>query len=140
MNVLIDLNVVLDVILQRQPWLGQSQAIWDANCQGRIRGHLVATSLTNLFYIARRLVGRDDARLAVRTCLQSFLILPVDEVVLQHADALPGTDFEDNVQLAAAVSSHLDAIVTRDPQGFTGSPVPVLTPTDLLAQLAQGTP
>lgn len=31
-------------------------------------------------------------------------------------------------------------IVTRDPQGFTGSPVPVLTPADLLAQLAQGTP
>lgn len=140
MNVLVDLNIVLDVVLHRQSWLGQSQAIWDANCQGRIDGHLVATSLTNLFYIARRILGRNHARLAVRTCLHSFSICAVDETVLQQADVLPGADYEDNVQLAAALLSHLDAIVTRDPQGFAGSPVPVLTPADLLAQLAQGTP
>ncbi len=105
MKVLVDLNVVLDVILQRQPWLNSSQAIWDANCRGRIDGYLVATSLTNLFYIARRVIGSDQARLAVRTCVQSFSILGVDKSVLQRADALPGVDFEDNVQLAAAVSS-----------------------------------
>jgi hypothetical protein len=44
MNVLIDLNIVLDVILQRQPWLAEAAVIWDAHVQGRIRGHLVAIS------------------------------------------------------------------------------------------------
>lgn len=140
MNVLIDLNIVLDVVLQRQQWLSESQLIWDANCRGRIRGHLVATSLTNLFYIARRVLGRDNARLAVRTCLQSFSVCAVDETVLRQADALAGTDYEDNVQMAAAMSLHLDAIVTRDPRGFAGSSLPVLTPAGLMAQLAQGPP
>ena len=138
MKVLIDLNVVLDVILQRQPWLNPSQAIWDANCGGRIYGYLVATSLTNLFYIARRVIGSDQARLAVGTCLQSFSILGVDESVLQRADALPGVDFEDNVQLAAAESSQMDVIVTRDPQGFAGAPMPVLAPDEFLVQLGKG--
>jgi hypothetical protein len=69
MNILIDLNIVLDVILQRQPWFAETTVIWDANRQGQIHGHLVATSLTNLFYITRRILGRDQARLAVRTCL-----------------------------------------------------------------------
>jgi hypothetical protein len=96
MNVLIDLNVVLDVILQRQPWFAEASLIWDANRRGQIQGHLVATSLTNLFYIARRILGSDEARRAVRNCLQSFAILTVDGPLLQQADALPGTDFEDN--------------------------------------------
>jgi hypothetical protein len=140
MNVLMDLNIVLDVILQRQPWLAEAALIWDAHVQGRIHGHLVATSLTNLFYIARRILGTDEARRAVRTCLQTFAILAVDGPLLQQAEALPGTDFEDNLQLAAAAAIPLDAIVTRDPRGFAGSPVTVLTPADLLTRLAQGTP
>jgi hypothetical protein len=48
---------------------------------------------------------------------------------------LPGNDFEDNVQIACAVIAGLDAIVTRDPKGFAGSPVLVLTPAELLARL-----
>jgi hypothetical protein len=101
---------------------------------------LVATSLTNLFYIARRILGSSGARRAVRTCLQAFAIVAVDGPLLQQADTLPGTNLEDNLQLAAAVMNPLEAIVTRDPSGFAGSPVAVLTPADLLARLAQGTP
>jgi hypothetical protein len=140
MNVLLDLNIVLDVILQRQPWLAEATVIWDAHVQGRIRGHLVATSLTNLFYIARRILGTDEARRAVRTCLQTFAILAVDGPLLQQADALPGMDFEDNLQMAAAAAIPLDTIITRGASGFTGSPVTVLTPAELVARLAQGTP
>lgn len=140
MNVLLDLNVVLDVMLQRQPWLAEAALIWDAHILGRIRAHLVATSLTNLFYITRRILGTDEARRAVRNSLQTFAILAVNATVLQQADALPGTDFEDNLQIAVAAAVPLDAIVTRDPNGFAGSPVTVLTPAQLLAQLPQATP
>ncbi len=44
------------------------------------------------------------------------------------------------MQLAAAVAAQLDAIVTRDPAGFTGAPIPVLTPETLAAQLSHGNP
>ena len=66
MNVLIDVNVALDVLLEREPWLADSQAVWDASHEGRITGHLIATGLTNIFYVARRIVGRDKARAAAR--------------------------------------------------------------------------
>jgi hypothetical protein len=48
MNALIDVNVALDVILERLPWLGDSKAVWDACHQARLTGHLVATGLTRL--------------------------------------------------------------------------------------------
>jgi predicted nucleic acid-binding protein len=140
MNVLIDLNIVLDVLLKRQPWFPEAAFIWDANVKGQIRGHIVATSLTNLFYIARRILGTDDARRAVRLCLQVFAIVAVDGRLLQAADALPGLDFEDNVLVAAAATNHLDAIVTRDSTGFADSQVIVLTPAELIARIPQGAP
>ena len=65
MNVLIDINVALDVILERQPWLGDSKESGTACYQMRLTGHLVATGLTNLFYISRRIIGTEKARAGV---------------------------------------------------------------------------
>jgi predicted nucleic acid-binding protein len=53
MKVLIDANVILDVLLNRSPWVTDSQAVWEANHRQQIQGHIVATTVTNLFYIAR---------------------------------------------------------------------------------------
>ncbi len=77
MNVLIDVNVALDVILEREPWLGDSKGVWDACYQMRLTGHLVATGLTNLFYISRRIIGTEKARAGVPICLATFEIIPV---------------------------------------------------------------
>ncbi len=34
----------------------------------------------------------------------------------------------------------MDAIVTRDAQGFAGAPMPVLMPAEFLVQLEEGSP
>jgi hypothetical protein len=44
------------------------------------------------------------------------------------------------VQIGCAVEAGLDAIVTRDPRGFAGSPIPALSAADLLSRLGGGTP
>lgn len=136
MKVLFDLNVILDVVLNRQPWVIESKEVWDAHQTGSISGWLVATELTNLFYIVRRLADMATARTAVRTCLATFDVLRVDQATLHDADSQPGSDYEDNVIVAAAVAGGMDVIVTRDPAGFAHSPVAVLSPAELLQRLA----
>lgn len=69
MKVLLDLNVVLDVILNRQPWFNDSAQVWNSHQSGSVDCYLVATELTNLFYIVNRLAGETVARTAVHTCL-----------------------------------------------------------------------
>jgi hypothetical protein len=59
----------------------------------------------------------------------------VTHELLDGADRREGSDFEDNLQVECAVAAGLDAIVTRDSAGFEGSPIPVLTPTELIARL-----
>jgi predicted nucleic acid-binding protein len=44
-------------------------------------------------------------------------------------------DFEDTVQLYAALSAGADAIVTRDPKGFPTQAITILDPLAALAQL-----
>ena len=134
MRVLLDTNVLLDVFLQRAPWVAEASAVWQANDQGRITAFVPATALTDIYYVARRLVGRQRARTAVRTCLDAFETCTVDRQALEHAFSLPGSDFEDNLQIACALLYRLDAIVTRDKQGFTGATIPALTPAELLTQ------
>jgi hypothetical protein len=63
-------------------------------------------------------------------------ILPVDKQTLLDADALPGTDFEDNILIAAAVTASVDAIVTRNVADFAHSHIPVWEPAELLKRLA----
>ena len=136
MKVLVDLNVVLDVLLDRQPWVTESKQVWDAHVAEDISGWLVATELTNLFYIVRQFTDATKARTAVRTCLTTFDVLGVDQAILDDADSQSGTDFEDNVLIAAAVARGMDVIVTRNPQDFAHSPIEVLSPAELLERLA----
>lgn len=135
MNVLIDTNIVLDVLLKREPWLADSKQVWQACDDARMTGYLVASTLTDIFYIARKIIGRAAAVEAVELCLATFATCPVDRTVLEQALLLQGTDFEDNVQIAAATLSGLDAIVTRDPADFTNASLIVLRPAALLDQL-----
>ncbi len=55
-RVLLDTNVVLDVLLERDPWVVQAKTIWGAHLDHRIAAHITATSLTDIFYLSRRLI------------------------------------------------------------------------------------
>jgi predicted nucleic acid-binding protein len=135
MKVLFDTNVVLDVLLNRSPWVTESAGVWRANDEGRLTGYLVASTLTDIFYVARRLTNLDTARRSVHICLDTFEICPVDRQTLEQAQTISGNDFEDNLQIACATIAKLDVIVTRDVNGFKSSIIPALTPQVLLTQL-----
>jgi predicted nucleic acid-binding protein len=136
-KVLFDANVLLDVLLEREPWFADSQAVWQAHDRQQIQGHIIATSLTNLFYVARKLKGRSVALQCVTKCLAAFEVLDVDAQILNDASMMPGIDFEDNVAIGCARTAQLDLIVTRDSVGFVHSPVPAVTPAELLTRLVQ---
>ncbi len=62
-------------------------------------------------------------------------ICAVDREVLEQAIALKLPDFEDAVQIACAIQLELEGIVTRDINGFAGSPIPVFSPQKLRNRL-----
>jgi predicted nucleic acid-binding protein len=132
---LLDTNVVLDVLLKRQPWVAEAQTLWTACDDGRAIGYVTASSLTDIFYIAHRQSDLSRARETVQLCLEAFEICPVDRSILEQALALKGPDFEDNVQMVCAAANSLDGIVTRDATGFKEATIPVVSVSEVLGRL-----
>jgi predicted nucleic acid-binding protein len=136
MRVLFDLNVVLDLVLDRAPWSGHAKALAARLLQGQIEGYVCSTSVPTLFYIVRKSAGADPALLSVQRVLQTFEIAGVGRSVLETAALMSGADFEDHVQTAAAEELGLDIIVTRDQAGFSVTKLRVAAPDVLEAELA----
>jgi predicted nucleic acid-binding protein len=135
-RVLIDTNVVLDFLLERNPFFAEAELIFQAIANGEIVVYISATTITDIFYISRKHTNSiERARQAVTLTLSSMNICPVNRSVLQSALNSKLADFEDAVQLFCAIEQGLDAILTRDTQGFSGSSIPVLSPQELLQQI-----
>ncbi|NEU71398.1 PIN domain-containing protein [Hassallia byssoidea VB512170] len=136
MRVLIDTNIVLDFLLQREPFLQRQEAVFQAIDSGRVVGYVTATTLTDIFYIARRHTRSvEQARQAILETLTVMVICTVNRAIVESAFTSGRDDFEDAVQIACAVAQGLEAILTRDRQGFQSSAVPVLSVSQLLQQL-----
>jgi predicted nucleic acid-binding protein len=127
-TVLFDTNVVLDVLLDRQPYAEASAAVWAAVESGISKGMLAAHAVTTIHYLVRKEMGTAKARRTLTAILRVFEVAAVDGAVIHEALQLPFSDFEDAVTAAAAQLAGCECIVTRDPKGFRGSPVRSLTP------------
>lgn len=134
-RLLLDLNVVLDVLLDRPPHTAPAAAVWAAVELGRVEGLLPAHAFTTIHYLARRARGGRFANQALEDLLRVFSVAPVDGAVVRSALGLSWPDFEDAVCASAAMASRCDAIVSRDSAGFRSSPVPVMDPVTARAWL-----
>jgi predicted nucleic acid-binding protein len=127
-RILFDVNVVLDVLLNRKPHAEASAAAWAAVETGMAEGLLAAHGVTTINYLIQKETGASKAKRILSAILKVFGVAAVDGAVIHEARQLSCSDFEDAVTAAAARLASCDYIVTRDPKAFRGSPVRSLTP------------
>jgi predicted nucleic acid-binding protein len=139
MRALLDINVELDVVIDRRPFVNDSKAVLDRHDAGKFQGALAATTLPIVFYVVRKQKNLQEARNAVQVLLQRFEICPVTDSVLSSAFQKSIPDFEDAVQDQAAAHAGIAVIVTRDPAGFAGSSLRIVEPAQWSQELDQAT-
>jgi predicted nucleic acid-binding protein len=135
MKVLVDTNVVLDVLLDREPFAAPAVELLSRIELGEIEGCLCATSITTIHYLATKTVGARRALLAIRNLMGMFEIAPVNRPVLAAALESPFADFEDAVAHEAARQMSAEAIVTRNPRDFKKAALPIWSPGQLCQML-----
>ena len=135
LKVLIDLNVILDVLQRREPFYDMSARVLAATERGGLEGCVAAHSLTTLFYLLSRYQSAEQARVALTDLLTFLSVAAVNHVVIEQALNLPYPDFEDAVQMMAAVRSGVQYLVTRNVRDYGMGLLPVLQPAELLALL-----
>ena len=140
MKVLIDTNILLDVILLREPHFENSKRVFLC-CQSLVDGYIAAHTFSNMFYVLH-----ETEEFSVEECRNTFnkLLHIFDVAGLNKRDILAAvnnekfTDLEDSMQYESAVSSGLDYIVTRNAEDFKGAAIPALTPEEFLLVVHAG--
>lgn len=135
MKVLFDTNVVLDVLLAREPHAEVAVQLFSLVDNGKLEGSLCATTVTTIHYLATKVVGRKQAHKYVRELMALFEVAPVDRNVLERAMDRDFDDYEDAVLHEAATVSGAAAIVTRNGKDFVRATLPVFEPIELVAAI-----
>ena len=134
-RVLIDLNLILDVLQQREPFYLLSARVLACAETGLIEGYVAAHTLTTLFYLIAKDQSPETARVSLTELLQILAVAAVDQDTIEQALTLPYNDFEDAVQMTSAVQVGAKYLVTRDVRDYKAGPLAVLQPAELLALL-----
>jgi predicted nucleic acid-binding protein len=134
-RVVFDTNVVLDVLLERSPYLRDAAALFAAVERGWLAGLLCATTVTTVYYIGSQSHGRAHAREKLQDLLALFTVAPVTHPILVEALRLEFLDFEDAVLHEAAAAADAHGIVTRNEKDFHRSRLRIYSPAELVATL-----
>lgn len=137
MKVLVDTNILLDVLQARKPHDGPALRLWEFVEKRQLDGFVSAISFNNVYYVARRQVGREQALEAVKLIRGAFRTVSLDEVVIDRAIALNSRDFEDAIQAAAAARIKAAFVVTRNVSDFLSVGVSAITAEELVAFLGR---
>ena len=106
----------------------ESTRVVDSVARHAVTGLLSAHSVTTLFYVLNRFRNRETAVATITSLLDVFSIAAVDDIVIRKALSWGWPDFEDAVQMAAALSAGVDYLIIRNPRNFQEGIVPVVQP------------
>lgn len=135
-NVFVDANVVIDFLINREPFSTRAATVFDLAAQKHIKIFVSATSFNVVYYIVRQRLGHNATIRVLRELSDLVTILDVTGHIIQQAIESGNSDFEDSIQYYTAIStSKVQGIVTRDPKGFRKSQVAVLSPQELIQRL-----
>jgi len=132
MRVMVDLNVLLDVAQQREPFYAASAAVLSQAVEGQNRACLPGHLLTTLYYIVAKYAGPTKAGTLIDWALEHLEVVPQDRVQFIRARSLKISDFEDAALASAAEASDCELIITRNVADFGSSPIPAVTPEEFL--------
>lgn len=131
-RVLVDSDVILDLLLARQPFFPAATRLFTAFQSGRLEGHVSSLAFSNLFYILRKQVPAPEVIAILHKLRMITHVAPVDGKIIDLALASTFHDFEDAVQYFAAAELELEAIVTRNRRDYKASKIAIVNAEECL--------
>lgn len=138
MRCMIDTNIILDVLLAREPFYADSKAVLSLCENKKIKGFISATAATDIFYLVRKYLGSTDAAYdALGHILEIVKVLTVTNDDVTAALLQKAKDFEDCLLAVCAKSNQCDSIITRNKKDFRSFGIPLRTPEEIIDELKE---
>ena len=123
---------MLDVLLDRKPFVQSAAKIFALTEQSQLKSYLCATTITTVDYLLLQALEKSQARSALKLLIGLFEIAPVNRPVIEQALGSKVQDFEDAVLEQAAHLVGAQVIISRDTKDFKKSVVKTLEPIEFL--------
>lgn len=135
MRLLIDTNVLLDVLQEREPYLDEALKVWGYCEDNYIEGYISAMSLINISYIMRKELTPDRMQEIFMALALAFRFADLKFSDVEEAANMKWHDYEDAVQSVTAERINADYIITRNAKDYQNSKVKALTPEEYFADV-----
>jgi predicted nucleic acid-binding protein len=133
MKLLIDTNILLDVLLKREPFYYKAVEVLELVQYDNVQEYVSATTVTDIYYIAYRyLKDKELVRKLLKKLMGIVSVAAVSEKEIEEALELSWNDFEDSVQYAVALLNEMDGIVTRNQKDYNRADMKVWSPEQVL--------
>ena len=132
MRLLIDGNIILDVLQNREPHVVDSAKIWKLCETDQVEGFVSGLTFSNLVYVMRKELTSEAINEVFKglSLIFRFTELAVSDIA--KAAELQWDDFEDAIQSVTAQRVHADCIITRNIKDFKQSRIAAFTPSEFL--------
>lgn len=133
MRIMCDTNIIMDMLLEREPFVEDSCKALQLCEDRRLDGFVSASCITDIYYMVRKYMHSNElAYKAVGKVLEIVEVCSVTNNDVLLAYQKKTGDFEDCLVAVCAKSIHCDYIVTRNKKDFQDFEIPLLTPAELL--------
>ena len=133
--ILLDTDVIIDVALDRRPHSGPASELLDRLERGQESAFIAWHTVSNFYYLVAPSRGGLSARDFIVELTRFVAVATTDTESVRYAAALPMTDFEDALQVAAAHACGAQHIVTRNAKDYERSPIRAISPQEALNRL-----
>lgn len=138
MRVFLDTNIVLDYLLKREPFSDEARRLFMLGYAGLIHLYMSDITLTNIAYITRKVISKEDFYLTIDKFLKYIKVTSIGQQIVELAIKEKWDDFEDCVQYLSALKFEADCIITRNTDDFRMADIPVYTPTSFIDTILKG--
>lgn len=132
-KILIDTNVLLDYLVEREPFYEEAKNVVLTCTEGNTRGCIAAHSIPNMFFILRKEFSSEERRQLLSNLCEIFDVEGIDKdkllVGLKNENF---SDFEDCLQMECAKNYGAEYIVTRNISDFSSSDIKAILPSEYL--------
>ena len=133
MKVLIDTNIAIDMMANRQDFQDDAAKVFTICIGGLAQGYFSSNSVCDLHYVLHHYFHDEhQTRNSLEIWLNLVGILDVTGEDCKRALASPTSDYEDAVMEQTAKRNSCDYIITRNLKDFENSPVPAISPKEFI--------
>lgn len=137
-DLFIDTDVIIDFIIDRQPFSREAAQVFTLIDQKKVKGYTSALCYSNLYYVLSKYAPHKKVITMLNELSELVGILKVNDEIIKASLSSDFKDFEDAIQYYTAQEyKRIDVIITRNIKDYKKSSLPVMTPETFMKTYEQ---